>query len=84
MQLGPLMAETINDAQKLFKVTLRHFHGIAVAMDVLSDKIVFKNMLTSFEFVMQRSFSRMYLKNNTFHGLKKGQFLIAGPEMGIA
>lgn len=82
MQVGPLIAETTDDAQKLITVILRHFVGNAVVLDVLSDKIELKNMLTLLGFVIQRSFSRMYLNNNTFHGFKERQFLIAGPEVG--
>ena len=82
LQLGPLFAETIDDAKCLVTHVMGQFVGQSLVVDVLSDKEELKNLLTSFGFSGQRSFVRMFLKSNTFSGTVKKQFLIAGPELG--
>ncbi|MGJ8716218.1 MAG: GNAT family N-acetyltransferase [Maribacter stanieri] len=81
-QLGPLMAETIDDALNLIEIILENNVGQSIVIDVLHDQFKFKERLASLGFSFQRSFVRMYLKNNSFAGLVDKQFLIAGPELG--
>lgn len=81
-QLGPLSAETTEDAKMLLTSALKSFTGSPVLVDILQDKTDLKEMLVSLGFNVQRSFTRMYLKSNTFSGSAKNQFLIAGPELG--
>lgn len=81
-QIGPLYADTIEDAKGLVTHISEQFVGQCLAVDVLSDKSEFKSLLISFGFSIQRSFARMFLKSNTFSGTVKNQFLIAGPELG--
>ncbi|WP_282178397.1 GNAT family N-acetyltransferase [Maribacter stanieri] len=81
-QLGPLMAETVDDALNLIEIILENNIGQSIVIDVLHDQFKFKKRLASLGFSFQRSFVRMYLKNNSFAGLVNKQFLIAGPELG--
>lgn len=81
-QLGPLMAETVDDALNLIEIILENNVGQSIVIDVLHDQFKFKERLASLGFSFQRSFVRMYLKNNSFAGLVNKQFLIAGPELG--
>lgn len=81
-QLGPLSAETTEDAKMLLVSALKSFTGSPVLVDILQDKTDLKEILVSLGFNVQRSFTRMYLKSNTFSGSVKNQFLIAGPELG--
>ncbi|WP_084684724.1 GNAT family N-acetyltransferase [Maribacter forsetii] len=81
-QLGPLMAETVDDALNLIEIILEHNIGQSIVIDVLHDQFKFKERLVGLGFSFQRSFVRMYLKDNSFAGLLNKQFLIAGPELG--
>ena len=81
-QIGPVMAETANDATALISGVLKYFTGQPVVLDVLEDKQQLKDWLLALGFTVQRSFARMYLKNNAFPGVMEKQFLIGGPEIG--
>lgn len=81
-QLGPMSAETEEDAQMLVKAVLRTHIGTPVLVDVLQDKGFLKEMLLLLGFEVQRSFVRMYLKDNLLPGNSQKYFLIAGPELG--
>lgn len=81
-QIGPLMAETTDDAIHLIEIILKEHLGESVVIDVLKDQVKLKQRLTALGFTCQRSFVRMYLKDNSFAGLVRKQFLIAGPELG--
>ncbi|WP_273276148.1 GNAT family N-acetyltransferase [Maribacter polysiphoniae] len=81
-QIGPLMAETTDDAINLIEIVLKEQVGKSVVIDVLNDQIPVKQRLTALGFTCQRSFVRMYLKDNSFAGSVSKQFLIAGPELG--
>lgn len=81
-QLGPLSAETTEDARILLESALQSFTGRPVLLDILQDKTDLQKFLLSIGFQVQRSFTRMYLKSNSFAGSVKNQFLIAGPELG--
>lgn len=81
-QLGPLSAQTTEDAKSLLLSALRNYAGKPVLLDILQDKNNLKELLLSLGFAVQRSFTRMYLKENPFPGSIENQFLIAGPELG--
>lgn len=81
-QLGPLSAETTEDAEILLLSVLHDFNGKPVLLDILHDKTNLQELLLSLGFKGQRSFTRMYLKGNSFAGSVQNQFLIAGPELG--
>jgi GNAT superfamily N-acetyltransferase len=81
-QLGPLSAETAEDAEMLLRSVLPYFSEKPVLLDILQDKIDLKEFLLSCGFNVQRSFTRMFLKGNSFAGSVQNQFLIAGPELG--
>lgn len=81
-QLGPLMAETIEDAINLIEFVLEQHIGQSIVIDVLHHQAKFIQRITLLGFSCQRSFVRMYLKDNSFAGLVSKQFLIAGPELG--
>ena len=80
--IGPVMAETANDATALISGVLKYFAGQPVVLDVLEDKQLLKDWLLSLGFEVQRPLTRMYLKSNSFPGLMGKQFLIGGPEIG--
>lgn len=81
-QLGPLSAETAEDAEMLLLSALHDFSGNPVLLDILHDKTNLQELLLSLGFKVQRSFTRMYLQDNSFAGSVQNQFLIAGPELG--
>ncbi len=81
-QLGPLIAETTEDAKILLLSALKSFVGKPVLLDILHDKTDIQELLLSLGFQVQRSFTRMYFKSNSFAGSVQNQFLIAGPELG--
>lgn len=81
-QLGPLMAETIDDAINLIETILEHNMEQSIVIDVLHGQFKFRQRLVDLGFNFERSFVRMYLKDNSFAGVVNKQFLIAGPELG--
>lgn len=82
LQLGPLSAKTPEDAKILILEALVQKLEKPIVVDILADKNSLKEFLVSLGFEVQRSFKRMYLKNNSFSGTLDHQFLIAGPELG--
>lgn len=82
LQLGPLSAKTPEDARILISEALVQNFENPMVVDILTDKNSLKEFLVSLGFETQRSFKRMYLKNNSFSGTLRHQFLIAGPELG--
>ncbi|MEO9893474.1 GNAT family N-acetyltransferase [Aurantibacter sp.] len=81
-QIGPLIAETVDDAIQLIEIILNQYIGESIVIDILQDKLEFKKHLISLGFSEQRSFMRMYLKDNSFPGVMSNQYVIAGPELG--
>ncbi len=81
-QVGPVVANTLNNAKALLFSVLNKMEGQPVVVDVMEEH---KELIAWFEglnFTVQRSFRRMYLKANPFAGSPKQQVLIAGPELG--
>lgn len=81
-QVGPISAQTSNDAKLLIVHVLKDLFGQPIVIDILDDKQELAEWLTTAGFVRQRYFTRMYLKNNPFPGEKSLQYLIGGPEFG--
>lgn len=81
-QIGPVSAQTSDDATLLISYALKNMHNQPIVVDILDDKQELIELLISAGFVKQRYFTRMYLKNNPFPGEKSLQYLIGGPEFG--
>lgn len=82
-QVGPILADTAQDAISLAKAALRPLAGRAVIIDI-SDAAPsgFADWLLGLGFSAQRSFTRMYRGPNDAPGQPARQFAIAGPEIG--
>ena len=81
-QIGPVFAQSANDAKALMANALKDFAGQPVVVDVPEYQQALKDWLLSLGFTVQRPLTRMYLKSNCFPGDIGKQFLIAGPEIG--
>lgn len=79
-QIGPIIAESIDDAEQLVKNALASITGPSV-IDVM-DNSPFQQWLTSLGFIEQRKLIRMYLGKNAYPGIPSKQFAILGPEFG--
>jgi len=82
LQIGPLQAKSTAEAKILLIKVLQNISGKPVLVDVLMEQYELIDWLISIGFVAQRSFMRMYLKNNISTKQLENQFLIAGPELG--
>lgn len=80
--IGPVIAETIDDAKILISKALKDLGDQPVAVDVLNDKNELINWLQSIGFTKQREFVRMYKNENCFAGIINKYYLISGPELG--
>jgi GNAT superfamily N-acetyltransferase len=79
-QIGPVIADGIDDAKQLVSSALNTING-PVVMDVM-DHSPFKQWLASLGFTEQRKLIRMYLGKNEYPGILAKQFAILGPEFG--
>lgn len=80
-QMGPVIAESSDDAIQLVEDAMTKING-SMVIDVLADKKGLVGWLEEAGFTTQRSFTRMYLKGNPYPGEAKKHFAIAGPEFG--
>lgn len=80
--IGPVSANSDESAKILIWKALESLNHQPVALDILYDKVEVIKWLESLGFVKKRDFVRMYLKNNSYCGLIKHQYLISGPEFG--
>jgi GNAT superfamily N-acetyltransferase len=80
--LGPVFANSTEDAKLLIARGLYDIDNQNIAIDVQTDKSELITWLESIGFVMQRQFVRMYLNKNPFPGKVENQYLIIGPEFG--
>jgi creatinine amidohydrolase/Fe(II)-dependent formamide hydrolase-like protein/N-acetylglutamate synthase-like GNAT family acetyltransferase len=82
-QVGPILADTAEDAIALAKAALHPLAGRPVLIDA-SDAApaAFADWLTGLGFTLQRSFTRMYRGTNDSPGQPVRQFAVAGPEIG--
>jgi ribosomal protein S18 acetylase RimI-like enzyme len=81
-QIGPVIADTINDAKILIAKALKDLNNQPLVVDVLNDKEELITWLQSLGFIKQREFARMYKNENLFRGIVDKHFLICGPEFG--
>ena len=81
-QVGPVVAETLEDAQALIQQALRPLSNKRVLLDVSVFQTELLAWLGRLGFVAQRSFVRMYCNANSSPGIPAQQFAIAGPELG--
>ena len=79
-QIGPVIANTSDEAAQLTSTALNNISG-PVVMDVMSDS-AFQRWLTSKGFIEQRKLIRMYRGINGYPGIPDQQFSILGPEFG--
>jgi GNAT superfamily N-acetyltransferase len=80
--IGPASSFSKESFMSLITIALNSMAGKPVALDILQDKhdVIRRLELSGFE--IQRSFVRMYLKNNHYPGEVNFQYLISGPEFG--
>lgn len=82
-QVGPVCAETADDAIALAKAALRPLAGQAVLIDVCDAALApFADWLARLGLGVQRPFTRMFRGPNDAPGQPARQFAIAGPEIG--
>jgi GNAT superfamily N-acetyltransferase len=79
-QIGPVIAEGIDDAKHLVIAALNNIEG-PVVIDVM-DNSPFQQWLMSLGFTEQRKLIRMYRGKNSYPGIPAKQFAILGPEFG--
>ena len=80
--LGPLCANTGENAELLLASALSKLEGSSAAVDVFANRTGFIPLLENAGFIKQREFTRMYLNKNTIQGSTEYQYLISGPEFG--
>lgn len=81
-QAGLLCASSFEGAGRLLESALAVLSGRAVVMDVPEQQTALIRWLEERGFVRQRSFLRMYLKENLPAGRMADQYLVCGPEFG--
>ena len=81
-QIGPVVAETVEEAKALLSEAFRGLTGRAVVIDVPDSQPELWAWLESIGFIRQRPFTRMYCHSNQSPGIPARQFAIAGPELG--
>jgi GNAT superfamily N-acetyltransferase len=82
IQLGPLIAETVDDAIEVCTPSFGTLAEEAVVLDVPSTQERFLQWLLERGFAEQRSFTRMFLGSGRASGTLAQQFAISGPELG--
>lgn len=81
-QIGPLVANSFQDAKRLIVESIRQIENKSIVVDILNDKQELISFLENVGFVKQREFIRMYKKGNDFKGRTEFYHLICGPEFG--
>lgn len=81
-QIGPIVADSGEDARKLLLAALDSCQDKPVIVDVFPENREWLETLTSLGFEIQRRFIRMYLGKLSDPGNPGSQYAIAGPEMG--
>ena len=82
MQIGPVSAQTSDEAMVLISQILARSFNQPLVVDVCAEKIELIDWLSNIGFVRQRDFVRMYWKKNLCPGKPENQNLICGPEFG--
>lgn len=81
-QVGPIIAERMDDAVGLTLAVLNGIAGRAAVIDVPACRDDFLRWLFSFGFMEQRRLIRMYRGNNNYPGSPDMVYAITGPELG--
>lgn len=81
-QVGPVVAERVEDATALCQAALAGLVGRAVALDVPALQRDFLAWLRGLGFAEQRSFTRMCRPGGRALGALEQQFAAGGPELG--
>jgi len=85
-QIGPIVAESAEDAAVLFQAAADTLHKRAVVVDVPAMQEPFLAWLSELGFVCQRSLTRMWRSSGdttpAFASAPTRQWAIAGPELG--
>ena len=82
VQIGPLVAGTLDQAVSLCRAVLGGLGGRAVVLDVPDAQALFRKWLLGLGFAEQRPFIRMFRGENRYPGIPDRRFAIAGPEIG--
>lgn len=80
--IGPVVANTVAEAQSLCSAALHQASGRPVIIDALSGNRAWTNWLNDMGFREQRPLMRMYRGENASPGVVDKQFAILGPEFG--
>lgn len=81
-QIGPVVANSINQAKQLVAAALNNCNTKPVIIDALLRNSEWIDWLKDIGFVEQRTFTRMYKGVNRYPGTPEKQYTIAGPEYG--
>jgi len=81
-QIGPLVAESDDDALTLTRGVMAQLHGRPVMLDIMDEREEFQHFLEEIGFYEQRSFVRMVKGADTYSGIRRKQYATAGPELG--
>ena len=81
-QIGPVSARSEEEAKALVYSLLKLNNHRPLVVDALDSNPWYIDWLHANGFLVQRSFTRMYLGENPFPGKLQSQFLICGPEFG--
>lgn len=79
-QIGPVVADGIDDAQHLVIAAVNNVTG-SLVLDVMYNT-PFQQWLMSLGFTEQRKLIRMFRGKNDYPGIPEKQFAILGPEFG--
>jgi len=80
--IGPIVANSLEDAKALVAQTSRIIGESPVALDVPEEKREWQSWLTQLGFSKQRSLTRMYFLRNRNGSKTNKQYSICGPEFG--
>jgi GNAT superfamily N-acetyltransferase len=81
-QIGPLVAQDIEEAKALLLKAVSQVNEGQVALDVCMHQKNLVELVENLGFVKQRDLFRMYLKGNPHPGKPENYYLVAGPELG--
>ncbi len=81
-QIGPVVADTGQDAICLTQEVMSTLTGQAVVIDVPTRQLGFMDWIVSVGFSEQRPLIRMYYGNNAHPGQPDNVYAICGPELG--
>lgn len=82
VQIGPIVAETVDDATRLARAALRPLTEAAVVLDVPAIHAELLRWLQSVGFSIQREFVRMVRGERDRSPTMERQFAVCGPEFG--